>query len=114
MTEDELVPAMQAGLAEAKEIQAACRAAGVTVELGRDDHCTQGCSPKVLLLARPADLPALQHIVSRRWAALLDDGVQLVGTGIEASGDEEPPCPACGTRAPLVDGACAECGLSLA
>jgi hypothetical protein len=27
---------------------------------------------------------------------------------------EEPPCPACGTAAPLVDGACSDCGLVLA
>jgi predicted amidophosphoribosyltransferase len=26
---------------------------------------------------------------------------------------EEPPCPACGTAAPLVDGACSDCGLAL-
>jgi hypothetical protein len=84
---------MQAGLAEAKEIQAACRAAGVAIELGRDDHCTKGCSPKVLLLARPADLPALQHIVSSRWASLLDEGVAVVGVGIEADGDEEAAVP---------------------
>lgn len=29
-------------------------------------------------------------------------------------GDGEPPCPACGTAAPLVDGACSDCGLQLA
>jgi len=28
--------------------------------------------------------------------------------------DGEPPCPACGTAAPLVDGACSDCGLVLA
>jgi hypothetical protein len=28
--------------------------------------------------------------------------------------DDEPPCPACGTAAPLVEGACADCGLQLA
>jgi len=26
---------------------------------------------------------------------------------------DELPCPACGTAAPLVDGACSDCGLSL-
>lgn len=32
----------------------------------------------------------------------------------EAAPDgEEPPCPACGTAAPLVDGACSDCGLML-
>jgi predicted amidophosphoribosyltransferase len=31
----------------------------------------------------------------------------------EAPEDEEPPCPACGAQAPLVDGACPDCGLQL-
>ena len=31
--------------------------------------------------------------------------------GIEAGEGEEPPCPACGTAAAPVDGACGECGL---
>ena len=26
---------------------------------------------------------------------------------------EHPPCPACGTAAPLVEGACSDCGLQL-
>ena len=26
---------------------------------------------------------------------------------------EHPPCPACGTAAALVDGACSDCGLQL-
>ena len=26
---------------------------------------------------------------------------------------EHPPCPACGTAAPLVRGACSDCGLQL-
>jgi hypothetical protein len=31
-----------------------------------------------------------------------------------APGDtDELPCPACGTAAPLVDGACSDCGLQL-
>ena len=33
--------------------------------------------------------------------------------GIEAAEGEEPPCPACGTAAPLVEGCCSDCGLQL-
>jgi len=33
--------------------------------------------------------------------------------GVEFAEDEEMPCPACGTAAPLVEGACGECGLQL-
>lgn len=36
-----------------------------------------------------------------------------VGLGVEASEEDEPPCPACGTSAPLVEGACSDCGLQL-
>jgi hypothetical protein len=37
--------------------------------------------------------------------------VELAGDGV--AGDGELPCPACGTAAPLVDGACSDCGLQL-
>jgi hypothetical protein len=30
-----------------------------------------------------------------------------------AAGEGDPPCPACGTVAPLVAGACSDCGLQL-
>jgi hypothetical protein len=30
-----------------------------------------------------------------------------------APGGEHLPCPACGTAAPLVEGACSDCGLQL-
>jgi hypothetical protein len=34
--------------------------------------------------------------------------------GAAASDDaEHPPCPACGTAAALVEGACSDCGLQL-
>ena len=45
------------------------------------------------------------------------EGMQLVpmkvdgAAPVEAAGD--PPCPACGTAAPLVEGACSDCGLQL-
>ena len=32
----------------------------------------------------------------------------------EAPEGEEPPCPCCGTAAPLIEGACSDCGLQLA
>lgn len=38
----------------------------------------------------------------------------LAPVAITPTGDsEELPCPACGTAAPLVDGACSDCGLQL-
>ena len=41
-----------------------------------------------------------------------DELVQLKAPTEVAEG-EDPPCPACGTAAPLKDGACSDCGLQL-
>lgn len=114
----EVVPALQLGLAEAKEVQAACLASGVPAVLGKDDYCTKGCSPKVLVLIRADDVDAVRAIVTHKWRALVESvgetGARYVGVGIEVAEDAEPPCPACGHQGPLADGACAECGLTLA
>ena len=64
---------------------------------------------------READLPQVGALLRREWQAL----VEREGTGgrplfgIEPADGEEPPCPCCGTAAPLVAGACGECGLQL-
>lgn len=34
-------------------------------------------------------------------------------SSLEQEPDAEPPCPACGHAAPLVNGECSECGLYL-
>jgi len=54
-------------------------------------------------------------VVEREWADLVDrDGLRAAAAiGVEAGEGEEPPCPACGTAAPLEAGACGECGLQL-
>jgi hypothetical protein len=44
--------------------------------------------------------------------AMEKEGLAPVAGPAPAEGDE-PPCPACGTAAPLVDGACSDCGLRL-
>ncbi len=41
--------------------------------------------------------------------------LRLMGRFVTEEVDEgEPPCPCCGTAAPLVNGACSDCGLQLA
>ena len=64
---------------------------------------------------REEDLPRFGALLRREWADVLArEGVEPAARmGIEASEGEEPPCPACGTAAPLVEGACSECGLQL-
>jgi hypothetical protein len=121
----EVIPVANAGVAEAKEIVAACLAAGVPAMLGRDDHCTKGCAPKLFVLAREEDAPRIAQVMQSRWRddAIKDGaGQRVIATGVkaameafdESNPDAEPPCPACGHAAALVDGACAECGLQLA
>jgi hypothetical protein len=47
-------------------------------------------------------------------ADLEREGVRAAAPmGVEAAEGEEPPCPACGTAAPLVEGCCSDCGLQL-
>jgi hypothetical protein len=113
----ELIPALQLGIAEAKQIQAECLASGLPAILGKDDHCASGCAPKVLLLIRPDDADALRTLLARKWQAMLEtvevEGSRAPGLGVEVGEDAEPPCPACGHQGPLEDGACSECGLNL-
>jgi len=116
LEEADLVPAMQIGLQDAKSLVATCLAEGIPATLGSDDHCTQGCAPRAILLVRQEDVERLRVILSRQWQTMLAsvDGEVTPGRmAVEAAEGEEPACPACGTAAPLVEGACAECGLQL-
>jgi hypothetical protein len=125
-TEAELVPCMTAPLADAKVLLAACAEAEIEAALARDACCGKGgcgCAPKMVLLVAPADVPRLAQLMQDRWRALLEqEGVDpqpfLAAPPPEAEGDADaaghPPCPACGTAAALVEGACSDCGLQLA
>jgi hypothetical protein len=53
------------------------------------------------LVAREGTVGQVQARAAGAAAAMNDDP------------DAEPPCPACGTAAPLVDGECSGCGLYL-
>lgn len=120
LADADVVPAMQLGILEAKRLQAACLADDIPAALGRDDHCTKGCSPKLMLLVREADVPRLSALLSRGWLdelrrnGTVDLSPRTAGsTAGEADPDADPPCPACGHQGPLVDDACADCGLGL-
>jgi hypothetical protein len=112
----DLVPAVQAGVTEAKQLLAELLDVGVPALIGRDDHCTKGCSPKLYVLVREGDLPRVAAFMQARQRAMLESaGVDVASLklGIEAGEDENPPCPACGSTGALVEGACPECGLQL-
>lgn len=68
----------------------------------------------MVLLVREQDGRRTNELMNRRWAEL----VSVEGTGSPGVGHEveegEPPCPCCGTAAPLTrSGACSDCGLQL-
>jgi hypothetical protein len=112
----EVVPCLQAPLADAKELLTACLEEDIPAVLDRAPRCHAGgcgCAPKLELLARPEDVPRVAAVMERRWHGMLErEGTAeaIPGGGAAA---EEPPCPACGTVAPLEEGACPGCGLQL-
>jgi len=121
LADADLVACLQASLADAKEVRDACLEADIPVLLDRGACCGQGgcgCAPKMELLARGEDLPRVARLLAERWRALaLREGTigaehPVVAAPAPADGDSVA-CPACGTVAPLVEGACADCGLQL-
>jgi hypothetical protein len=118
--EAELIACLTAPLADAKELLAACESADIPAALARDICCGKSgcaCAPKMQLLVASEDVPRVAQLLNERWQGLLErEGVDLVtktGASAELAEGENPPCPACGTAAPLVEGACSDCGLQL-
>jgi hypothetical protein len=117
LAEAELVPCLSAAFLEAKELRDACLTADIPVVLDRGECCGKGgcgCAPKLQLLAREEDVARVAQLVHERWRALaLREGTIDVDHVAVRADTADAPCPACGTAAPRVDGACAECGLQL-
>ncbi|MBC8132004.1 MAG: hypothetical protein H7X95_03410 [Deltaproteobacteria bacterium] len=116
--EAELVPCLEAPLPEAKQLRDACLEAEIPVLLDRGACCGKGgcgCAPKLQLFARPEDLSRVTQLLHERWREMaLREGTVNADHPAVAPGDgAEAPCPACGTAAPLVGGACSDCGLQL-
>jgi hypothetical protein len=111
----EVVPCISGGIVDIKEVLDACLALGIPAVLDRQESCGAhgGCTPKIDLCVRPDDLPRVMTMMRERWQNLLDQEGTLPDYADAAAESEEPPCPACGTVAPLVEGACKECGLQL-
>lgn len=113
-SEQTLVPCVTAPLPDAKELLALCEEADIPAALARDKCCGAGgcgCAPKMQLLVAQEDLPRVAELMRARWHSMVDqEGIQPEAL----AGDAEQACPACGTAAPLVEGACSDCGLQLA
>jgi hypothetical protein len=117
----ELVPCVEGSLASARELVTACLEAEIPAAVGAPRSCKSGgCSPKAQVLVRPEDAERVSALLRARWLeALEQEGLAPIvpasptGAGGAGSEEGEPPCPACGTAAPLVAGACSDCGLQL-
>jgi hypothetical protein len=110
------VPYAKASLRDARGLVSQLLAAGVPASLQRPDDCcsTGGCGPSFQVLVREEDVPRVLALQRGRWEdALAREGLSAVAPRTEATGEDELPCPACGLAAPLLHGACTDCGLQL-
>src|SRR5687768_11044546 len=100
--ESELVPAVEGGLRELKELAELCGEAGIATEIGMEACDKPGCAPKAKLMIARGDAEKLAVLMRDRWKAMVAaEGIELVEAKVGEDG--EPPCPACGTAAPLVE-----------
>jgi len=116
LADAEVVPCVSAGIADAKEILDACLSADIPAILDRQDSCQghgHACAVRIDLCVRPEDLPKVMTMMHARWQSLLDREGTLPDRAAPPAECEDPPCPACGTAAPLQEGACTGCGLQL-
>jgi hypothetical protein len=115
LADGEVVPCAEMQLADARRLVDACLAEGVPALVHREACGKPSCSPKFQVLVRPEDVPRVAGLLQQRWM----DSLQREGLVPEGQvprvipEDGELPCPACGTAAPLVEGACSDCGLQL-
>src|SRR3982751_934538 len=113
LADAETISCLQAPLLEAKELREACLAADIPVLLSRGACCGSGgcgCAPKLALHARAEDVPRVARLVHDRWRelALREGTVDEDHAAVATPDATEAPCPACGTAAPLANGACTD------
>jgi hypothetical protein len=117
LSDAELVPCAEMGLADARRLVETCLGADVPALVHREACSKVGCTPKFQVLVRPEDGPRVASLLHERWMdSIQREGLLPVGApphALPVSEDGEPPCPACGTAAPLTAGACSDCGLQL-
>lgn len=115
-SEIRLIAVTSGSIPDMKALRSRCLAAGIPALMG----CPPGAGPscggaKTHLLVEEAAFPRVAELLRGDWReALVREG--LVPTALPREDDldgEHPPCPACGTAAALVDGACSDCGLAL-
>lgn len=114
LADAEVVPCVEMPLAEARKLVEACLASDVPAILHREACSKPSCSPKFQVLVRPEDTSRVSGLLHQRWMESLQrEGLVPEQVAHAVPEDGELPCPACGTAAPLVKGACSDCGLQL-
>jgi hypothetical protein len=102
---------LEASLPDAKEILARCLEADVPVMLGKDDHCTKGCAPKLMILARPEDAARVHEVLRARWHEMASrEGAAM--PNLAAISADSMPCLACGAAVPDSAAECPDCGIA--
>src|SRR3972149_9743616 len=111
LADAEVIPLLEAPLADAKELLAACLEEDIPALLGRDAQCARGCAPKAQLRARGEAAPRVAALMKRRWQLLAErEGTIVAAPAGAAPGGEggaagaraapPPPRPPRGPRAP--------------
>jgi hypothetical protein len=114
LADAEVVPCVEMPLADARQLVEACLASDVPAILHREACARPSCSPKFQVLVRPEDTPRVSGLLRQRWMESLQrEGLVPAQVAHAVPEEGELPCPACGTAAPLVEGACGDCGLQL-
>lgn len=109
-----LIKATSGSIPEMKALRDRCLAAGIPALVGPPPCGGKSCSTKAPLLIQESSIPALSEILHGEWNAHLErEGLPAIRLDFSDTAGDEPPCPACGTAAPLVNGACSDCGLRL-
>jgi hypothetical protein len=112
LADQPLITAMAGSIPDMKALRDRCLEAGIPAVIG----CPGGgrsCGPKTHLLVGEAELPRIAELLRDSWHDnLAREGLAPVRL-VEVGDDDHLPCPACGTAAPLVGGACVDCGLQL-
>lgn len=124
LTGNPLVPCIEGAIAYAKELERSLLDAEIPALLAKPPTkacCGSGgcgCGAKVQVMVREEDLPRVAELFRAEWMQAVQregtiDQLQRVPEGAVLDPAADPPCPACGTAAPLVEGACSDCGLQL-
>lgn len=115
LQDKDVVPCMETSLPDARGLVEACLAEGVPALVSREACSKPGCSPKFQVLVQREDAPRVAGLLQQRWLeSIRREGLPATMAPAPAvAEDGELPCPACGTAAPLVEGACSDCGLQL-